>query len=563
VSYLIWRINKSQTVLTTSKTPRIMRKMLRKAAVLGLATLWIGAQAQIRYVEPVFTDAEIVVMKDQIYGINFQEYAPASIGGPQLVPLFADVYMPNPAVDSEAERPVVLYFHTGSFLPKGLASPMGDRNDSAAVEICTRFAKMGYVAISVSYRVGWAANSTNLDIRRGTNLLAVYKSVQDAKTAVRFLRKTYAENNNPLRVNPDYISLIGQGSGGYTVLAYATLDKYGEVVDPIKFQYEASGMGILGNPVQEGDPYVDTAIVGDWNGRGGMVTLTGNNTPIGLPQVDLTAPGRNFVNYPSYSDDVNIVVNLGGALGDSLWLEPGETPIVSAHCRYDFFAPYYSGMVQVPVAGQFFPVVDVAGSHTAVRISNTFGNNNALLNAWFQDPISVIARNNIYNLGNQENLLTFNIKPADPAMPFRVNANPWDWWDPTDPLSANETNPNIRAQSIAYIDTIMGFIGIRIATVLKADGLNVGGTVSTSEFSQAAPLKVFPNPATDRLNLSLEGNGEIESVTITDLHGRVVFASQNRSSQMTIDLNGWSKGLYVLQVRYDQGKSLVEKISVR
>jgi hypothetical protein len=540
-----------------------MKKMLRTALVIGIAASWLSTQAQVRYVDPVFTDAEIVVMKDQIYGLNFQEYAPASIGGPQLLPLFADVYMPSPAVDTESERPVVIYLHTGSFLPRGLASPMGDRNDSAAVEICTRFAKMGYVAISASYRVGWAANSTNLDIRRGTNLLAVYKSVQDAKTAVRFLRKTYAENSNPLRVNPDYISLIGQGSGGYTVLAYATLDKYGEVVDPIKFQYEANGMGILGSPVQEGDPYVDTAIVGDWNGRGGMVTLTGNNTPLGLPEVDLTAPGRNFVNYPSYSDEVNIVYNLGGALGDSLWLNPGETPIISAHCRYDFYAPYYEGMVQVPVAGQFFPVVEVAGSHTAVRLSNAYGNNSALLNAWFHDPISVIARNNIYNLGKQEGLLTFNIQPADPTMPFRVNANPWDWWDPSDPLSVNESNPNIKAQSLAYIDTVVGFGAIRIATVLKADGLNVGGSISANNYSAPAPIKAYPNPASGNLFLAVDGAASIEAVQITDLQGRVVYQSKTSTNQLVVDLQGWAAGMYVLQAQYDGGKTYTEKISVK
>lgn len=541
-----------------------MKHMLRNALLTGLTITWIGAAAQVRYVDPVFTDAQITVTRNVTYGLNFQEYAPASIGGPQLLPLQADIYMPTRTVDNVANRPVVIYFHTGSFLPKGLASPMGDRTDSAAVEICTRFAKMGYIAISASYRVGWLANSTNLDLRRGTNLLAVYKSVQDAKTAVRFVRKTIAEDNNPFGADANYITLVGQGSGGYTVLAYATLDKYSEVAGPVKFQYEASGPGILGGTVTEGDPYVDTAIVGDWNGRGGRVTLTGMNTPLGLPAVNMAQPGRNFVNWATYSDDVNMVANLGGALGDSAWIEAGDPAMASVHCRFDFFAPYYEGMVQVPVGAQFFPVVEVAGSHNTIRMANTLGNNNKLLSAWWQDAISVIARENVHNIGKQENILTFNITPPNATLPFRINANPWDWWDPADPMGANETNPNIKSQSIAYIDTVMGFLVPRIATVLKADGLNVGGTISTTDLRVNSAVTVFPNPASDRLVVAVTGNKMVETVRISDLQGRVVYAAANiQNAQHTLALDGWAKGMYIVQIAYDGGQTHIEKIAVK
>ena len=540
-----------------------MKKVLHSFLCAGLAASALSSEAQVRYVDDVFTEAEIMVQSNVIYGLNFQEYAPASIGGPQLLPLVCDVYMPSPTADTETNRPVIIYFHTGSFLPKGLASPMGDRNDSAAVEFCRRFAKKGYVAISASYRVGWLANSTNLDLRRGTNLLAVYKSVQDAKTAVRFVRKTVAEDGNLFGVDPDYITLVGQGSGGYTTLAYSALDKHAEVVDLVKFQYEANGPGILGGTVQEGDPYVDTAIVGDWNGRGGMVTLTGNNTPLGLPEVDLTATGRNFVNYPSYSDAVNAVVNFGGAMGDSTWINAGEAPIISVHSRFDFFAPYYEGMVNVPVGGAFFPVVEVAGSHSAIRISNALGNADDILNGWFQDPISVLARNNVHNTGNQENLLTFNIPPADPAMPFRVNANPWDWWDPADPQSGNETNPNIKSESLAYIDTVMEFITPRIATQLKADGLAVGGTISTVAFEKAQGLSVFPNPTTDKVVVALSGNDKLARTTVFDAQGRVVYENHTLVNQLEIATANWARGIYIVQVQNEKGHLSTQRLSVQ
>lgn len=525
------------------------RKLLGLMALSFSFTLQT-AQGQTRYQDDVFTDAQITVTSDVNYGINFNEYAPSSIGGPQLLPLQCDIYQPDPNTDTATARPVIIYFHTGSFLPKGLVSPMGEKTDSAAVEICKRFAKKGYVAISAAYRVGWLANSTNLDLRRGTNLLAVYKSIQDAKAAVRFVRATIA-NGNPYKVHNDKISLIGQGSGGYTVLAYATVDKYAEVAGITKFQYDAAGTGIYGDPVNAGDPYIDTAIVGDWDGYGGEVTLTGNTTPLGLPEVDMSATGRNYINHPGFSDDVQMVLNLGGALGDSTWLEAGDVPMVSAHCRFDFFAPYYEGMVQVPVNNQFFPVVEVAGSHTAVRIANSLGNNDASIQSNFQDALSVMARNNQYNTGGQENILTFNMTPPNPSLPFQVNSNPWDFWDSSDPLGANETNPNIKAQSMAYIDTVMDFFVPRIyAKVYTSVGVEEHALQVNS---------IYPNPVKDILNFSSTADQSIDAIRITNISGQLVKAIAIEEGQTSVDLSALKAGVYMIEFRAGDQAS-VQKI---
>jgi len=518
-----------------------MKKLLLSLFAMGLMTCGFTANGQIRYQDDVFADSEINVTKDVMYGINFNEYAPNSIGGPQLLPLQCDIYEPDQSVDTASKRPVIIYFHTGSFLPKGLVSPMGDRTDSAAVEICKRFAKKGYVAISASYRVGWLANSTNLDLRRGTNLLAVYKSIQDAKSAVRFVRKTIAEDNDPYKADGDRISLIGQGSGGYTVLAYATLDKYSEVGSIQKFQYDMGGTGLYGQPVNAGDPYIDTSIVGDWNGYGGAVTLTGNTTPLGLPEIDTNATGRNFINHPGYSDEVRMVMNLGGALGDSTWLEAGDPEMVSVHCRYDFFAPYYEGMVQVPVGNQFFPVVEVAGSHSTIRIANSLGNNDAAIQANYTDALSVKARNNVHNIGNQENILTFNIQPPNPQLPFQVNSNPWDFWDPNDPLGANETNPNIKSQSMAYIDTVMNYFTPRIYTQLYT-------TIGLEE-NLLDQTQLFPNPVSNILHFSVPQGEFLKEIKVMDISGAVVKIAILKEGQTSIDLSELKAGAYLVELK--------------
>ena len=36
--------------------------------------------------------------------------------------------------------------------------------------------------------------------------------------------------------------------------------------------------------------------------------------------MDYSSPGRNFVNHAGMPDDVLMVINMGGALGDGAWL---------------------------------------------------------------------------------------------------------------------------------------------------------------------------------------------------------------------------------------------------
>ncbi len=527
---------------------------MKNRITLAFSALFLSASlanAQTRYLDEVFTDSEITVISDQVYGINFSQYVPASLGGPQLIPQFYDVYMPDQTVDTESARPVIVYLHTGSFLPKGLASPFGEKTDSAAVEFCRRFARMGYVAISASYRVGWLANSTDLDLRRGTNLMAVYNAVQDAKACVRTLNGLQLGGGNPYETNMNHVALVGQGSGGYITFAYGALDNIQEVVGLSKFQYTQAGTGIYGNAVNANDPYGDVNIVGDWNGFGGQVTLTGNTTPLGLPEIDLTAVGRNYENGAGLPDDVSVVVNLGGALGDSTWLDAGEIPIISVHCRRDFFAPYYRGMVQVPVAGQFFPVVEVAGSHTAIKMADDFGNNSVFYNANFSDAITMKARNNQYNLGNYEALLTFNIPAANPQLPFQVNSNPWDWWDPADPLGVNETNPNIKSQSMAYIDTVMGFITPRIAYIFKQDGLNVPGLGEEELNTVNENIKMFPNPASELV--TIQTTADMISVMVLDLTGKEVATFAPGNKEFTMNVENLRSGVYLVAVRTEEG----------
>src|SRR5210317_1029359 len=530
--------------------------MPMKKITLLICSLMVSVTAVAqRYTTEIFNDNEIIVSSDVNYGVNFNPYVDsAMLGGTNLQPLQADFYMPSPTADTTTNRPVVIVWHTGSFIPKGLnGSPLGTRQDSAVVEMCRRFAKMGYVSIAASYRLGWLANSTNLDVRRGSNLLAVYYSIQDAKALVRYLNLTQMGAGNPYGINASNTIMVGQGSGGYLTFAYATIDKHSEVAGPSKFKYQDS-TGIFGQPVLPGDAYVDTSIVGDIDGYGAEVVITGQNT-LGLPTMDYSSPGRNYINHAGMPDDILMAINMGGALGDGAWLEQGDVPMLSIHSKYDFFAPYDTGMVYVPIGQQFFPVVSVTGSYGAIKKANDFGNNDIFLNANYTDQIWVDQQST--NPTSEECLYTVEIAPPSATMPWVVNTAPWNWYDSNDPYaSQNPANPNIEATSQAWIDTVMSFIIPRMATVLQAEGVPAG--IGEAQLV----IDVYPNPSNGLITVKSKGGAVIDRVSLMDITGRIVLQEELGVLSKTIHAEHLSSGIYLMNIE-SSGQTLTKRISIR
>jgi hypothetical protein len=113
-----------------------MKKIYAK--VLAGALLLFGANTQAqRYVTEVFTDAQISIALDQTYAQNYSvEPAVLQTGVPALITLEADIYHPNNTIDTEQERPLIIYIPTGNFLPPVVnGSPNGSRKDSSAVNM--------------------------------------------------------------------------------------------------------------------------------------------------------------------------------------------------------------------------------------------------------------------------------------------------------------------------------------------------------------------------------------------------------------------------------------------
>lgn len=485
-----------------------------------------------RYRAEVFSNVNVT--QNIIYGNNVSFLT----GAPVSTDLKMDVY--SPVGDTSVTRPVVVMLHTGSFLPAIInQTPTGSMRDSALVEMCMRFARRGYVAISADYRTGWnpqAVGPTGQDIRTGSLLLAVYRAVQDIKSCVRYLKMDYEMMGNTYGIDTTRIVLGGMGSGGYVALACATIRDTADFNLP-KFISSTTNASY---GFTAGQSYVNTGIWGDINGAGGT-------------------PGYNNPNNnQAYSSHVNFVFNCGGALGDSTWLRQGDVPMVCFHPPSDPFAPYGDGTVIVPTTGD--PVVDVSGSHTIVMKADALGNNDCFVNQHFTDAFSTYA--NTVNDG------------YDGLMPFIYGAalaGPWEWFDSTTTVNyaiayglgstagttiyqnALLTNQRMsKTIGLQYIDTIQGYLSPRLFTCLQLD--QIDGIASNIIDKN---INVYPNPASFEFSFDINDNTlNVESISIADVAGKVVYNNTRKFAQTEkIDIRNLNAGIYLLTIHTNKGIS--------
>ena len=229
-----------------------------------------------RYRYLVFEDFDKI--EDVVYGSNI------AANGSE-VNLEMDIYLPQG--DSLTNRPVLVCAHGGFFM-------VGNNESPDIVPICEDFARMGYVAVSISYRLGvdnWLSLQTSMQE-------AVLRGVHDGKAAVRFLRKSHEEDGNPWGIDPDRIMMGGSSAGAFIALHAAYIDE-----DEIP------------NIINQEDP-----------GLGGGVEGESGNS--------------------GYSSEVISVFSMSGAIGDANWIEEGDVPVVSTHGTDDTTVPYGSGSVQ-------------------------------------------------------------------------------------------------------------------------------------------------------------------------------------------------------------------------
>ena len=503
--------------------------------------------AQTRYLDPVFsptkTDSFVeyatnisVLLNDTLPIPTGTDSIPIGLDTTTGTPIYfnmpkldLDVY--EPAGDTETERPLIIYLHTGTFLPiirnQGAT---GSRFDYASQAMCQQFAARGYVVANTDYRMGWNIFLPTEPQRAASLMKAAYRGIQDVRAAIRYFRMDY-ENGNTYGIDTSRIIVVGQGTGGWIATCLNSVDKLSEIQLP-KFLDPVTAL-----------PLIDTSVLGDWFGYGGN-------------------PAYNTPSNVGYSSDHDMVLNMGGAIGDISWLEAGDKPIAAVHGNLDAIARFTTGNLSVSGINI---VSSISGSHDVVTKANMLGNNDAIPNLFDDYTLAAKAASN--SIVGTLDFSGDTVGPsADNLFPF-VTGNPgegapWDWFDSTmckqlamlqglptsvgmDAYNSSlATNPDVSiAKANAYIDSTLGFFCPRIVNTLMLPGNTMG--IQSEKIS----VNVFPNPTSDYISFNSSTN--IKTISIFDNNGKLMERINPNRFTFTMDLRSYAKGIYYAEISND------------
>jgi hypothetical protein len=459
---------------------------------------------------------------------------------PQPEDLLLDIY--EPIGDTLAARPVVILAHRGDFLPAIVnQSPYGTRKDSAIVTFCTELAKRGFVAVSMDYRLGWNPFGSDVEIKK-TVLEATYRIGQDMRNAVRFLRKTAAEDGNPYKVDPSRMAVGGFDAAGFASNNVAYLKRYDQLLLPKFLDFGTTPPTPFVIPEVHGDPY-------------------------GIEEAFLNIP-----NYPTYSSDVSCILDFEGGLGDISWIEAGDPPTISFQAINKFDN---AGIRDVTIGvGGSIIIAEGAFPDTIVFTAQNLGNQDVFLNNVAVDDLTEKARNltgveglYLYTPFTQEGSVQCDMTAGVPAVSYGGNTYAWNWYDeatfafvwdmipnqtvPSEificQYNTGEGNPNDPVISRMMIDTMIRYMSPRLIAAMQ-----LGNTTGLQELNpQDVSFQLYPNPSADFVNL--RAAQKIKSVQIKDLSGKVLETRKVNEWQTEIPVHSYAPGFYVFEITFNEG----------
>ncbi len=350
--------------------------------------------------------------------------------------LYVDIYQPQG--DTFFRRPLIILAFGGSFT-------WGFRQSPDIVQLCKAFAKKGYVTASIDYRVGFDGNGSDSDTNQ---FKALMRAAQDMRASIRYFYKD-ASTVNTFRIDTNQIFIGGVSAGGFTALNLA----YGKV-----------------DTLSRSRPgFVDQALID----VGGITGVSGN---------------------AGYSEKVKGVINLCGAIADTVWLMPGDPILCGVHGTSDSLVPCY------------FDSVKAANSVEALM----FGSGDLITRA--------------QHIGLPHSLYLF--KGAD-HVPFLLGGSGKQYMDTT-------------------INVIRDFLSQHtVCNPLYS---------SVDKIEKEIPVAVYPNPANDYLIIA-SGFNEILNVEVRDLSGRILFnQSISPRTEIKLSTRDFAVGMKLIYFKDETGK---------
>ena len=217
---------------------------------LSILFIFSNLMSQTRYLDEIF--GEVTKTENVVYG-NAPDLPFVFLFEWNTVDIDLDMDVYEPTGDTLSNRPVIIFIHAGAFF-----SGHNEFDDVIALSIAS--AKRGYVAVSMNYRLGLNIISSYSGER------AVYRGVQDASAAVRYLREFHQDYG----IDYENIFVWGTSAGSFIGLHLA----FTEDDERPESTYGGGGDPDLGCIDCEGNDYMHDskpkAVISCWGAIGDL-----------------------------------------------------------------------------------------------------------------------------------------------------------------------------------------------------------------------------------------------------------------------------------------------------
>jgi hypothetical protein len=81
-------------------------------------------------------------------------------------------------------------------------------------------------------------------------------------------------------------------------------------------------------------------------------------------------------------------------------------------------------------------------------------------------------------------------------------------------------------------------------------GQTVATGISPLSFGAGSGVRLFPNPAKDKLTISLGNNNKKVEVTITDITGKIIYSvTETDTEKIEVNTKDFAQGIYVVKIQ--------------
>lgn len=451
--------------------------------------LVIGVNAQ-NYVDTLY---EITTEQDLSYGeaVNF-----AGVN----TNLLLDVSYPSNDAPGSCGRPMALIIHGGAFAA-------GSKNDNSIVRLREDFAKRGYVAVSINYRLGYfptdVSKNCNIPNWNCLNLAdssewirAWYRGVQDAKGSLRYMLNNKASYD----IDASNIFVFGESAGAFISYGVGFLDFWEEKPD------DCAALNDVPSPHQN---YYSPCI-------------QGSAYDIPIEDMDLSRPDLGSIDGPlNPSSEPFVIKGVGSMYGGVFTNLFEQFSYFEAPRLYIFHQP---NDLIVPIGSNKV----FAGFNSCAVATNCVS---------IQDRPIVYGGQGVDNLIDD---LTFS-NPLIPEVLYESTNNNSD-------CLGQVANPSTGGhQYDSYWNRTTNMAAFFAAGIDENDC----STLSTS-LNSNLKMYVYPNPSDGKVKI--EHAFEQVTVSVVSLQGKLITSINNVKPNSNLDLTFLNNGTYLLVINSPSSK---------